>query len=390
MTLNIILNGQGPEPPTTMYVSGGTTRLIEIMKRFCKQKYVNLYVVSSEGVCNTFKRNNIRAKYFPIPYFLKNATSYNKLLLDSVLRTIFVCFYSLPVNDGILYSASDFIWDVLPAFAWKLRNKNIKWVQVVHHLYENPVRRRGKNFLVNILGFLSQRISFIMIKWKADLVIVVNPLVKQQLIVLGFNARKIKVNYNGVDLIKVKNIKPSNKKYDCAFLGRLNISKGVFDLVKIWKIIVNKNSSITLAIIGGGDETVKHALIDKVREETLENNIDILGFLSDEQAFGILKSCRVFVFPSYEEGFGIAALEAMACGLPVVAWNLPVYREVFPKGMIKVPIGDIKKFADEVLRLLNDPELHEKMRSEATEMASKYNWNEIAKKELEFIKRTVY
>lgn len=69
------------------------------------------------------------------------------------------------------------------------------------------------------------------------------------------------------------------------------------------------------------------------------------------------RESKVFIHPSHEEGFGVAPLEAQACGLPVVAWNLPVYQEVFPKGMIKVEMGDIKRFADKVLDLLNNKKL---------------------------------
>jgi glycosyltransferase involved in cell wall biosynthesis len=363
-------------------IGGGDVRFVEIANRLVR-KNVEIWVVTSklgEKIC---EKRRLNAKYV-----LTTTEERVKNIIFTYLRRIIkALLLRLELKEGgILYSTSDFLPDVLPAFVLKLRNGNVKWVQVVHHLYENPVRRRGKNFLVNLLGFLSQRIGFIMVKWKADLVIAVNPLVKWQLVMLGFNAQKIGVNYNGVDLMKMKSIKPSDRKYDCVFLGRLNVSKGIFDLIKIWKVIVNKNPNVILAVIGGGDKSLEYALRHRVEENKLENNIDVLGFLYDEQAFEVLKSCKVFVFPSYEEGFGIAALEAMVCGLPVVAWDLPVYHEVFPKGMVKVPIGDVERFADEVLRLLNDSELYSKMSNDAIETASKYDWDKIAEEELELLK----
>jgi len=367
-------------------MSGGDIRFIEIAKRLMR-KNVEVWVVTSKLGKEMCEKYGLKAKYV-ITTTEDEIKSVTCTYLKRIIRALFLKF-ELRKGD-ILYSTSDFLPDVLPAFILKLRNKDVGWIQVIHHLYGNPLRRRGKNFLVNLIGFLSQRVSFAMIKREADLIIAVNPLVKWQLVRLGFNASKIRVNYNGVDLMKMESIKPSDKKYDCVFLGRLNVSKGIFDLIKIWKVIVKKNPSITLAIIGGGDKSLEYALRNRVEEEKLENNINVLGFLDDEQAFGILKSCKVFVFPSYEEGFGIAALEAMACELSVVAWDLPVYREVFPKGMIRVPLGDAKKFADEILRLLNDPELYEKMRDDAIETASKYDWNKIAEKELELIERFIY
>lgn len=380
--LNIIINGQGPEPQNMMYVSGGTTRLIEIMKGISQKKNINLYVVSSESVCNSFVKNKLVAHYQISQSFVKNATDGAELLIDSMFRTIRVCFFRLPVDKGIIYSPSDFLWDVFPAFVWKLRNNNLKWVQIIHHLYDNPFKRKGKNFLANSLGFFSQRLDFILIKRRADLIIVVNSIMRQQLSKMGFNEKKIFVNYNGVDLKKIRSFQPSIRKYDCAFLGRLNVSKGIFDLLRIWKNVIAKNPHTQLAIIGGGDKQLEQISKNKITENKLEKNVDVLGYLEDKEAFPILKSSKIFIFPSHEEGFGIAVLEAMACGLPVIAWNLPVFREVFPQGMIIVPIGNFEEFAEEILKLLEDSALRNSISKDALDIASKYSWDEIAKQEM--------
>ena len=98
------------------------------------------------------------------------------------------------------------------------------------------------------------------------------------------------------------------------------------------------------------------------------------------------KSSEVFVFPSHEEGWGIAICEAMACGLPVVAYDLPVYREIFTQGIITVPLKDIKAFSEKVVNLLeNDKERHvlgDKARSQATV----YDWDTVAARELSLMK----
>jgi len=384
--LNIIINGQGPEPQNAMIVSGGTTRLIEIMKGISQKKDVNLYVVSSESVCNIFVKNKLVAHCQILQSLFKNATGGFKLLIDSIFRTVRVCFFRLPVDKGIIYGPSDFLWDVFPAFIWKLRNDSLKWVQVIHHLYEQPFRRKGKNFLVNSLGFLSQRLDFILIKRRADLIIVVNSITRQQLLKMGFDGKKIFVNYNGVDLTKTRSFQPSIRKYDCAFLGRLNVSKGIFDLLRIWKNVIAKNPHLKLAIIGEGDKRLEQMLKNKINENKLEKNIDVLGYLEDKDAFPILKSSKIFIFPSHEEGFGIAILEAMACGLPVIAWDLLVFREVFPQGMIKVSSGNFNEFAEDILKLLEDSELRNGISNNALGIASKYDWDEIARRELLLIK----
>jgi len=308
------------------------------------------------------------------------------LILTYFVRTLFSLNKKVSSSINLIYSNSDFLPDVLPSCVWKLRNKSTKWVQVIHHIYINPFKRKGKNLLINLLSYLSQRLSFILIKKRADLIIVVNPVVKNQLLQLGFKAPKITVNYNGVDTQKIKQLKPSNKKYDCVFLGRLNVSKGIFDLPKIWEIVKEKKPNAKLAIVGGGNKPLEDELKRKVKENGLKKNIDILGYLEDEKKFGILKSSKVFVFPSYEEGFGIAALEAMACGLPVVAYDLPAY-EVLGDAIVKVPVGDKEAFAEAVIRLLSDRQLRNELCEKARKVASQFDWDRIVEMELAILSK---
>lgn len=230
--------------------------------------------------------------------------------------------------------------------------------------------------------------QFFIIKRFADLIIVVNPLLKRALEKQGFSPEKIKLNFNGINVNYFKNLMPNTRRsYYATFLGRLHPSKGIFDLISMWEEVCKEKIDAKLAIIGGGDERIKDELKRKIKKTRLHSNIEILGYLEDNEAFRLIKASKVFVFPSYEEGFGIAALKAMACGVPVVAWDLPVYREVFPEGMIKVPIGNVKKFADEVLRLQNDQHLYKEMKKDAISIASKYDWDRVAEREIELIKK---
>ncbi len=376
MTLNIIINGQGPEPTDYMNLSGGTVRLIEIMKRISIEKDVKLYVLSSEGVSNTFKKNKIKANYIIISSTIKHTKSYTKLLIDSLFRITKVCFVLPPARNCIVYAGSDFLWDVFPAFIWKLKNKNVKWIQLIFHLI--PSNR--------LISHYAQKFSFFFIKRFADLVIVDNYLLKEELVAQGFDAKNIEVNPPGINTGYFKDIKSvKEKSYDSCFLGRLHPSKGIFDLIDIWKLILKKKQNAKLAIIGGGNKRLEDELKKKIMDANLEHNIAIMGYLEDDKAFEILKSSKVFISPSHEEGFGIAILEGMACGLPVVAWDLPVYREVFPKGIIRVPTGNIEEFAWSILDLLEDSKLYGRISKEAREMSLRYDWDKIVKRELELI-----
>jgi len=362
-------------------LGGGDRRAIEILKRF-KEKGIDGTIVTSKMGYTNYKEY-ININYITIPF-----SSLDKLGLPIAYlgRSVVACFLKLDLRHGdILYSTSDFLPDVFPAFMYKSRNKTLKWIQIVHHLIPDPSRRTG-SFFTNLLSFFAQRVSFFFMKALVDLVIVVSPLLKKELEKLGFDERIVKVNGNGINVDYFKAIRKCGEmKFAAVFLGRLHSSKGIFDLIKIWERVCKEMSNAKLGIIGDGDDQVKHQLRSKIVEKNLRNNIDVLQYLKDDEAFKIIKSSKLFVFPSYEEGWGISICEAMACGIPVVAWNLPVYSLLFSKAITSVPVGDVAKFAIEVLRLLNDRQLYERMEKEAVKVSSKYSWHKVAEEELRLI-----
>ena len=351
--------------------SGGDMAFIEIAKRVKNFEKVIITSYLGEKLC---QKNGVKAKYL-ITTKEKEFKNIIWTYLQRVAKALLFDFKAK--KDDILLGTSDFLPDVLPIFWLKIKNPKAIWVQHIFHLI--PSSRK--------IPFFAQKISFLLIKNKVDLVIIDNSLLKNDLINLGFSENKIMVNSPGVDIKKIESFIPSNAKYDCVFLGRLNISKGIFDLIEIWKILTKKNPNISLAIIGSGNKKLEQQLKNRISENNLEKNIDILGFLEDKKAFGILKSSKVFVFPSHEEGFGIAPLEAQACGLPVVAWNLPAFEEVFPKGMIKVKIGNIEKFASKVMELIANKQLYQELAEEAIYNASRYDWDKVAKRELYLLEK---
>lgn len=360
--------------------SGGDIRFIEIMKRLkgCKKVIITSYIGQSIYL-NSF---GLRAEYL-VTSRERQVNNVAVTYLKRIIRTIFL---KLKFKNGdIIYSSSDFLPDTLPACIWKLKNKNIKWIQIIHHIIPSPLIRSG-NLINNVLSYTSQRISFLLIKRFSDVIIVVNPLIKEILIEMGFNASKIKVNPNGIDIDYFKDIKLSEKKYHAAFLGRLHPSKGIFDLIKIWKFVCDKIPNANLAIIGNGTRNIIEKLRKEIAMNNLEDNIDVLGYLEKVDAFSIVKSSKLFTFPSYEEGFGMAILEAMACGTPVVAWDLPAYKYIFRKGIIKIPQKDIQRFASTIIEILENENKRELLSKDAIIQAKEYDWNRIANTEMKILK----
>jgi glycosyltransferase involved in cell wall biosynthesis len=119
-----------------------------------------------------------------------------------------------------------------------------------------------------------------------------------------------------------------------------------------------------------------------VLEEGLKNNVTLLGFLSEERKCETLQSSIIFVYPSYQESWGAVVAEAMACGLPVVAYDLPVYKEVFEDKLVTVPLGDVDSMAKQVIFLLENPDVAKKIGEKGREFVRRYDWNRVAEQEL--------
>lgn len=109
---------------------------------------------------------------------------------------------------------------------------------------------------------------------------------------------------------------------------------------------------------------------------TLGEDVVLLGTVSDVELAGWYHSADVLAFPSVKEGFGLAVLEAMACGLPVIASDLPVFREYLSDGTdaLLPRAGDDAQLARAMTALAQDGSLRDQLRRNGFEVAQRYSW----------------
>jgi len=388
--LKIIVTALVPRAIDHIGKTGGLSRLVEILKRLRDLDNVRIVLVSSgKGYADYFDENGIAAEF---KFVKSNLTfrSLSGLCIKSLLilvKSFFVLkldFLESKDEKVVVYSSSDLFWEVIPAYFFKRKKKNIDWVQVIHHVYPSWKKRSGSK-AASFFGHHAQRFSFWLIKKKADKIIVVNSLEKRKLVSLGFLEKKIFACSNGIDPKYFENIEKADVSYDGVFLGRLSHSKGLEDLVGIWKKVCQKFPRARLAVIGGGDSEIKNFLSKKISENSLEENIELLGFLEDKKAYSILKSAKVFVFPSHEEGWGIAIAEAMACALPVVSWDLANYNYVFGDHIFQIKENDVDFFSKKIIKLLEKEDFRKHMGCAGREFIKRYSWENVAKREYEII-----
>jgi glycosyltransferase involved in cell wall biosynthesis len=364
-------------PARGLVLSGGDKIFIELAKQWEKHKVSILTSRSGAKLC---EQEKVKAQFLTLPQFgtsgVAGPISY---FLNTALASL-----AVPKNckSNVLYSTSDYLFDVVPALRLRRQLRDAKWVAKIYHLIPPLNQRKGK-WLVNWLAVYNQRLSHWLIQRQADAVFVDNALLRQELITLGMNESKVFVSSGGVNISIIDSVPESLDKYDAIFVARLHPSKGIFDLPIIWKRVTGFKPQARLAIIGWGSSRIQAELQKAVSAQGLAENIDILGYVDDTQrVYSLIKSSRLAVAPSYEEGWGISICEAMACKVPVVAYDLPVYHHVFGDVIHAVPIGNTKAFARAILDLL-DGQVESKV-EQAYQVASRYDWARVAQRELNY------
>ena len=116
-----------------------------------------------------------------------------------------------------------------------------------------------------------------------------------------------------------------------------------------------------------------------VRELGLQNSIDVFPHIDAAQLASVYRRARVLIQPSESEGFGLPVAEAMACGTPVIASDIPALREVGGGAAEYCPVGDIDTWSSRTLELLSENSDRREVRSRACiEQASQFSWSEYA------------
>jgi len=204
---------------------------------------------------------------------------------------------------------------------------------------------------------------------------------KNEMVALGGAEGCIRVIPNGVNLesFRGQNVFESVKPYLFS-MGRLVFIKGYDIVIKTFAKITEENYNIDLIIAGRGPE--EGSLRDLVRKKGLSGRVKFVGFVDGEKKVSLLKGSRFCVCPSRREGLGLANIEALAAGKPVVAFDVDGISDIIEpgkNGLLAKP-GDSEDLASKMQILLRDENLRERMGRQALRMARKYDWRQIAKK----------
>lgn len=220
----------------------------------------------------------------------------------------------------------------------------------------------------------------------ADVVIVISQHLASELRSYGLKA-PVQLNTVGLDTSDIERTPmPADKSFDAVFVGRHDTEKGVFDLISIWGRVVRSMPDAKLAMVGSSNPTNRQKIESRIASLGIEGNVDILGTVDDPTKYSTIKGSKVCVFPSYVEEWGIVPQEALACGLPVIAYDLPVYHEnIQPcEAVFRQAIGDIDGMAEAVIELLSD-ERYSRYSMAGPAFVRKFDWETVAEREFEIM-----
>lgn len=366
-------------------LSGGDRIFIELAKRLGRQCPVSIYVWE-EGLALCRREDLVNVKYvlwsskfwskfgFFINYFAR--------ILIGIYRSLTLNIKNSPYT--IVYSASEFWQDSLPAFILKARYPKAKWVAAWYQTAPNPFKgfseqKEKRRYRLNaFLYWFVQLPIKPLIEQFADFVIVNNENEKIQFSEMD-KRNKVLVMLGAIDLDKINKYKSLNKKtsknYDGVFQGRFHPQKGVVELVDIWRIVTKNRPQAKLAMIGDGP--LMNEVKKKISEYKLENNITLFGYLFDgPHKYDIFSQSKVVLHPAFYDSGGMASAEAMAFGIPIVGFDLIAYKSYYPKGMVKAKTGNIEDFAKQILFLLRNDKFRINLGQEGLKMLeSNWSWD---------------
>lgn len=270
---------------------------------------------------------------------------------------------------------------VVPMFTPIYRKSKLT---IIHHITgKDYFRKQGK--FKGAIGYYLEKI-FLPKVYKKQSILTVSDHTKNQLIDLGFRNANIEV------IPPIVNVKPSKLKFNLrrniiSYVGRytgVQGNKKIDHVIDILPEIINKVPDAKLIIAGSMKK--QNELEKKVNELSLNDKVSFLGFISDEKKSDILAMSKVFVSPSYQEGFGITYIESNINGTPVVGYEIPHLTTVTNKSGIMVKRDDKKSLIDAITKLLIDSEYWETLSKGAYENAYKFSPNEIEKRMKSFLK----
>ena len=253
-----------------------------------------------------------------------------RLLLDfgqRFIRTMRLLSEVQP--DDVAYGVSEYWFDTIPVMRCRARHKAFHLGMMAPRLREVLFKSRADVTTLRLPAFyfwLSQQISGRLFRsYRGGVITYPHPEIRDYLMHFGQPESGLWYVPNGSDVAIADRVPAQPKRFDVAWMGRVHPQKGIDDLLTALAWLKQQVPDFRAVIIGKSQDKLEPV----IRTMGLSDHVTFSGLVSEEEKFRLLKSTRVFAMPSHYESWGIVVGEAIASGLPVVAYDLACYRPVF-------------------------------------------------------------
>lgn len=258
-----------------------------------------------------------------------------------------------------------------------------KLIVLIHQL-AREVWFYEAGFPVNIIGYLLEPLYLRL--YKNSKVITVSESTKNDLLKLGIKSDNIRIMPEGINNKPLDKIVEKENVPTFIYVGRITRSKRVHDIIKAFGIAKKQLKDARLKIIGGWKEDYKKQL-DKLIERNKIEGVEFLGFKSAEEKLELMAKAHAILVASVREGWGLIVTEANSMGTPAIVYDVHGLRDSTRDevtGIIcKKNIPD--EMARQMVRLIRDRELRQRLSQNALEWSREFSWERAAEESLKIM-----
>lgn len=222
-------------------------------------------------------------------------------------------------------------------------------------------------------------------------IIVPTNFIKNDLLRLGFDGKKIQVIRHGIDHNRfyqrpldddeLLNLKPFAIKrpyiiYPSSVSGE---GKKHIELIKAFELFKKRTDAPHRLVLAGSESAWSEQVHKAAFESSVSSDIFLTGFFPQEGFPLLCAGADACVFPSVQEGAGIPILEAMASGVPVAAANAGALPEICAGKAVLFDSDNLEEMADAIEKVLGDKKARQKMISDGLSWSKKFNWQDCAR-----------
>jgi glycosyltransferase involved in cell wall biosynthesis len=167
------------------------------------------------------------------------------------------------------------------------------------------------------------------------------------------------------------------------YVGTIEPRKNLGHLVECFGQLIRDGDLREHLVLAGRLGWGYDELLARVRSPALRGRVHLAGYVAQEDLPAVYAGASLFVYPSLQEGFGFPPLEAMACGVPVIASRSSSLAENLAGAAELVPPTDAAALIEALRRLLTDPQLRAQRREQGLARATLFRWDETARRTLD-------